>query len=78
MTTFGERVKRLRKALGLKQADVAKRTHGVIGRTDLSRIENGLLFPSVDKLPLLANALEEHIENLFYDEFEDPVVIGRE
>lgn len=76
--TFGERVKRLRKGLGLKQADVVKRMHGVIKRTSLSRIETGELFPSVDKLPLLANALEEHIENLFYDEFGDPVVIGYE
>jgi len=34
--TFGERVKRLRKGLGLKQADVVKRTHGAIKRTSLS------------------------------------------
>lgn len=76
--TFGERVKRLRKGLGLSQTEVSERMHGIIGRTNISRVESGLLFPTADKLPLLANALEEHIESLFYDEFGDPVVIGHE
>lgn len=60
---FGARLKARRKALGLTQTDIYKRTDITIGY--LSTIERGRANPSLDLIVKLADAVDLDIWDLF-------------
>jgi len=66
--TLGERIRRLREAMGLSQDELAKRAG--IGRVTLSRIENGEQSPRLSTLEALAQALGISIEQLIIQDGE--------
>jgi transcriptional regulator with XRE-family HTH domain len=63
---FGRRLRYLRKAKGLRQADLAQR----IDKTQdaISAYESGSRSIQLKELPVLANALSVSVSSLFYDE----------
>ena len=67
---IGDRIRILRKAKKLSQADIQKRS-GMV-RPYLSRIENGHTVPSIETLQKLAQALEIPLYQLFYEGEEPP------
>lgn len=58
-------IKRLRKELGLTQKDLASDPEINVTSATISRWENGLLNPSIDKLPILAKKLQCSIDELY-------------
>ncbi len=62
---IADRLRQLREAKKLSQADIEKRT-GLV-RPYISRIENGHTVPSIETLEKMARALEIPMYQLFYD-----------
>jgi transcriptional regulator with XRE-family HTH domain len=67
---IGDRLKALREQKQMSQGDIEKRS-GVL-RCYISRLENGHIVPSVDRLERLAHALEVPMYRLFYDGEKPP------
>jgi transcriptional regulator with XRE-family HTH domain len=67
---IGERLRQLRKAKGLSQGDVEKRT-GLL-RCYTSRVEHGATVPTVETLEKYARALEVPLYRVFYDGTKEP------
>ena len=57
------RIKERRKALNIKQGDLAKKLN--VNQTVLSNWEVGVSLPRADMLPLIASALKCSIEELY-------------
>lgn len=70
---IGRRLREIREARNLSQADIERRT-GLI-RCYVSRVENGHTVPAVETLEKFARALEVPMYALFYDE-EPPKPLG--
>ena len=62
METFGQRLARLRKSLGLKQEDIAERVN--ISAQAVSKWENDLSAPDISALPILADILNISVDEL--------------
>ncbi len=62
---FARRLKRLRRAKRLSQRELAMRSN--ICQSQLSRYELGLVYPHIDIIARLAQALDEPIESLVPD-----------
>ena len=62
---IGDRLRELRKAKKLSQADIEQRT-GLL-RPYLSRVENGHSVPAIETLEKIARALDTPMYQLFYD-----------
>ena len=62
---IGERITQLRKAKGLSQGDIEKRT-GLL-RCYISRVENGHTVPAIETLEKIARAVEIELYQLFID-----------
>lgn len=60
---FGERVRELRLATGLKQDEFAEKCG--FARSYMSRIETGGANPSLDAIQTIATALRVPVKNLF-------------
>lgn len=69
LENLGKRVRRFRKARGLNQEDVANRAG--IGRTTLSRLENGKQYPRFKTLMSIASALDIPFQKLMVEENTD-------
>jgi transcriptional regulator with XRE-family HTH domain len=63
MKTFGDRIRNRRKALGLTQADLAKKVR--VLNTSVCRWETGQCPPELRRLPALAKALGITVADLF-------------
>ena len=63
LKSFGKNLKRLRKAKGLSQEQLAERLG--LGAKSLSPVENGKSFISINKLELLCKILETSPAELF-------------
>lgn len=67
---FGKRVKELRKIKGLTQEDFAERIN--IAPRNLSKIETGQTFPTVDNIEKIASVLNCSVSELFtFEHFGD-------
>lgn len=66
LKNLGRRVKQFRKARGLNQEELANRAG--IGRTTLSRLENGKQFPRFQTLMSVASALDISFQKLMLEE----------
>jgi DNA-binding XRE family transcriptional regulator len=66
----GKRIRTLREAKGLSQADIEKRSG--LTRSYVSRVEGGYTLPSVSTLEKLATALEVDPRQLFFQEQTSP------
>ena len=73
---IGRNVKSLRKESGLSQKSLAEATE--LSPTLISRIENGLLRPSIGTLELIANTLKVDIGYFFRDDEEKGYVISNQ
>jgi len=62
---LGTRIRKLREAKNLSQADVEKRTG--LTRSYISRVEKGHTVPSLETLERLAAAVEVPLYQLFYE-----------
>jgi transcriptional regulator with XRE-family HTH domain len=60
--TFGRRLRRLRQEKGWKQIDLA--VHAEIGRTYVSKLENGKIEPGLRQLKTLSDSLEISVSQL--------------
>ncbi len=60
--TFGQRLSRLRKNLGLKQEDIAEKVN--ISAQAVSKWENDLSAPDISTLPILADILNVSLDEL--------------
>jgi transcriptional regulator with XRE-family HTH domain len=69
---LGKRIRKLREAKNLSQADIEKRT-GLL-RSYISRVENGHTVPSLETLETLAAAVEVPLYQLFYEGDDLPEV----
>lgn len=65
--TLGERVKHYREALGLSQAELARRA-GFTSRSAINKIESGHSQVSISRIKPLAQALGVHEQRLLYDD----------
>jgi transcriptional regulator with XRE-family HTH domain len=74
MTTFGERLKKVREGLGLDQKAFGQ-TMGIAGRDTISRWERGLGFPSAKKLTIVRQKYRINIDWLISGEGE-PFIEG--
>ena len=73
--TFGEKVRRRRKAIDLTQEELAKKIDVDLCKTTVSHWENGIAYPNVAHLLKLAIVLEMPLNYLFEEELYsiDPV-----
>ena len=62
--TLGVRLKELRAAAGLTQAELAERVG--VSRKTINTVENGVFIPSTLLALKLAAALRKRVEDLFY------------
>jgi putative transcriptional regulator len=62
--TLGVRLKELRVAAGLTQAELAERVG--VSRKTINTVENGVFIPSTLLALKLAAALRKRVEDLFY------------
>lgn len=62
--TLGVRLKELRTAAGLTQAELAERVG--VSRKTINTVENGVFIPSTLLALKLAAALRKRVEDLFY------------
>ena len=69
---IADRLRELREAKKLSQADIEKRT-GLL-RCYISRVENGHTVPAIETLEKLARALEVPLYQIFYEGTEPPNV----
>ncbi len=60
------RIKKYRNILGVMQSEMAKQIG--ISRTALSRIENGIYFPSAKTMKKISDYLDEPIGAIFFNE----------
>ena len=60
--TFGQRLSRLRKNLGLKQEDIAEKVN--VSAQAVSKWENDLSAPDISTLPILADILNVSLDEL--------------
>lgn len=67
---IGERIRLIREAKHLTQADIEKRTG--MPRPHISRLENGHSVPSIETVQKFAAALGVPLYQLFYDGEEPP------
>lgn len=65
---LGNRLKEVRAHHGLTQAELAARVG--VSRKTINTVENGVFIPSTALALVLAEALETHVETLFYLEPE--------
>lgn len=65
MNKFGHKIKTLRKASKLTQADLSC---DILNRTSLSKIENGNYFPSLPQLEHIADKLKISLSDLISDD----------
>jgi transcriptional regulator with XRE-family HTH domain len=61
---FGERLKKIRSEINLSQEQLGKTLGYKNPRSDISNLENGRKYPSVDKLICLAESLPVSIDYL--------------
>ena len=71
--TFGQRFSRLRKNLGLKQDEIAKKVN--ISAQAVSKWENDLSAPDISTLPLLADILNVSLDELLGRESEQTKIV---
>lgn len=75
-TRVGERIRQLRKSLGLTQAELAEQTEMDV--KSVSRLETGVHAPSLDQLERLASVFQVTMSH-FLNEDDDPSFVrGRE
>ena len=65
---LGERVKKLRKSLGLLQREFASRVPGKIDATYISKIETGRQYPSLKALEMIGATFSKPMSYFFKDE----------
>ena len=70
MSTFGERVKELRKRLGYTQEELAKEL-GYTSRSTINKIEKGLIDIPLSKLGLFSDVLGADPQFLLYGKVHD-------
>lgn len=63
---LGRNIRKRRKELGLTQEELAEKLG--IGHQSLSRIEQGVMAPKMDRLPLIAKSLKCTVADLFRTE----------
>lgn len=61
---LGNRLKDIRSALGLTQAELAERVS--VSRKTINTVENGVFVPSTTLALRLAAALKRRVEDIFY------------
>ena len=61
---LGKTIRKKRKELGMTQEELAEKIG--VGHQALSRIENGVMAPKMDRLPLIAANLKCTVADLFY------------
>ena len=71
--TFGQRISRLRKNLGLKQDEIAEKVN--ISAQAVSKWENDLSAPDISTLPLLADILNVSLDELLGRESEQTKIV---
>ena len=71
--TFGQRISRLRKNLGLKQDEIAEKVN--ISAQAFSKWENDLSAPDISTLPLLADILNVSLDELLGRESEQTKIV---
>lgn len=64
--TFGEKILKFRKELGLTQNELAEKLF--LSYQAISQWENGITKPDIDMLPKLAEVFGKSIDEFFYDE----------
>lgn len=62
---LGKAIRKRRKELGMTQEELAEKIG--VGHQALSRIENGIMAPKMDRLPLIAENLKCSVAELFYE-----------
>lgn len=65
---LGERVKKLRKSLGLTQKQFASRVPGKVDHTYIGKIERGRQYPSLKLLERIGTAFSKPMSYFFKDE----------
>jgi len=70
---LGERVKKLRKSLGLSQRQFASRVPGGVDYTYISKIERGYQYPSLKFLERIGATFSKPMSYFFKDEFEPTI-----
>jgi len=73
---LGERVKKLRKTLGLTQTEFANRVPGKIDYTYIGKIERGHQYPSLKLLERIGATFSKPMSYFFKDE-DQPTVYDR-
>lgn len=73
---LGERVKKLRKTLGLTQTEFASRVPGKIDYTYVGKIERGQQYPSLKLLERIGATFSKPMSYFFKDE-DQPTVYDR-
>lgn len=68
--TLGKKIRARRKELGMTQEELAEKLG--VGHQALSRIENGVMAPKMDRLPLLAKSLKCKVPDLFQTDDDSP------
>ena len=71
--TFGQRLSRLRKNLGLKQDDIAEKVN--ISAQAVSKWENDLSAPDISTLPIIADILNVSLDELLGREITETKVV---
>jgi len=66
----GQRVKKLRKSLGLTQKQFARRVAGKVDHTYIGKIERGHQYPSIKLLERIGRAYSVPLSYFFEDEKE--------
>ncbi len=75
MMNIAKRLRKLREAKGLSQAQIERRS-GLL-RSYVSRVENGYTAPSLSTLEKFAKALEVEPYQLLFEERKSPMKVGR-
>ena len=65
LSVFGEKLKEIRKNLGLTQDDVVQKTNGNISRPTLQRYESGKYSPSIETLNFLSDVYQLDLYEYF-------------
>jgi len=73
---LGERVKKLRKSLGLTQTEFAKRVPGKIDYTYIGKIERGTQYPSLKLLEKIGATFSKPMSYFFRIE-DQPTIYGK-
>jgi HTH-type transcriptional regulator, quorum sensing regulator NprR len=73
VTVTGQKIRELRKSLGVTQKDLAE---GILSRSYLSQIEQGIVQPAYDTLNKIAGKLNCKVEDLFTEPENKPLIIS--